>query len=133
MPGFFAPPREYRSLRRNAIRQIIQTSVGGLGMPPSRGGHVGNPTVLAVWRLAAIARSIKNRFTRPLRLPRRRLEDRIQDLVRQVVETEDADEAREVMGRLREALQEHTGRLRKLAADNLVGGGKASRRPKPES
>src|SRR2546426_7000504 len=63
LPGFFAPPRQYRSLRRNAIRQIIQTSVGDSVCRPSRGGHVGNPTVLAVWRLAAIARSIENRFT----------------------------------------------------------------------
>ena len=45
------------------IRQIIQTSVRDSVCRPSRGGHVGNPTVLAVWRLAAIARSIDNRFT----------------------------------------------------------------------
>ena len=133
MPGFFAPLRDYRSLRRNAIRQIIQTSVRDSVCRPNRGGHVGNPTVLAVWRLAAVVRSIENRFTGHFACPRRRLEDRIQDLVHQVVETEDADETRELIARLREALQEHTGRLRKLAADNLVGGGKASRRPKPES
>ena len=52
----------------------------------------------------------------------RRLEDRIQDLVQKVCKTDDTDEARELLAELRDALQEHIGRLRKMAADKLGSG-----------
>jgi hypothetical protein len=61
-------------------------------------------------------------------LSRRRLEDRIQDLVKKVCETDDADEAQELLVQLRQALQEHIGRLRKLAAEKLRGKSGRSRR-----
>ena len=53
---------------------------------------------------------------------RRRLEDRIQDLVQEVCKTDDTNEARELLVELRDALQEHIGRLRKMAADKLGSG-----------
>jgi hypothetical protein len=53
-------------------------------------------------------------------MPRRRLNDRIEDLVAKVVVTYDDDELEEIFRQLREALHEHTERLRKLAAKKLT-------------
>ena len=53
-------------------------------------------------------------------MPRRRLEDRIQDLVRQAVTAREGEELTEIIRRLRAELREHTARLRKLAADKLA-------------
>ena len=53
-------------------------------------------------------------------MPRRRLEDKIRDLVDRVCATDDPDMARELLVQLRAALQEHIERLRKLAAEMLT-------------
>jgi len=55
-----------------------------------------------------------------LPVPQRRLEDRIQALLNQAVTTQDPKELDEVVRRLRAALHEHSTRLRKLAAANLI-------------
>jgi len=51
---------------------------------------------------------------------RRRLQDRIEDLVSQSVATDDPHELDVVIQKLRECLHEHPERLRKLAADKLT-------------
>jgi hypothetical protein len=45
---------------------------------------------------------------------------RIQDLVTRAIVTYDDDELEEIFGQLREALHEHTERMRKLAAKKLL-------------
>ncbi|PYX31620.1 MAG: hypothetical protein DMG80_10045 [Acidobacteria bacterium] len=57
---------------------------------------------------------------------RRRLEDRIQDLVKKVCSTDDTDEAHQLLIQLRDDLQEHIKRLRKIAADKLLSGANLS-------
>jgi hypothetical protein len=53
-------------------------------------------------------------------LPQRRLEDRIRDLAARVCESEDPEEVHLLIAQLRASLNEHIGRLRKLAADKLT-------------
>ena len=48
----------------------------------------------------------------------RRLEDRIYTLVEKAIATKNPDELEVVINDLREALKEHTARLRKLASSN---------------
>jgi uncharacterized protein YpbB len=61
----------------------------------------------------------------------RRLEDRIQDLVKKVCSTDDTDEAHQLLIQLRDDLQEHIKRLRKVAADKLLSGANLSRNRDP--
>ena len=42
--------------------------------------------------------------------------------MQKVSKTDDTDEARKLLAELRDALQEHIGRLRKMAADKLGSG-----------
>jgi uncharacterized coiled-coil protein SlyX len=53
-------------------------------------------------------------------VPRRRLEDRIQDLAARAVAARDPVEVNDVIHELRAALHEHADRLRKLAAKKLI-------------
>lgn len=53
-------------------------------------------------------------------MPRRRLEDRIQDLVAEAIATHREEDLDKVVLQLRAALHEHTLRLRKLAASKLT-------------
>ena len=53
-------------------------------------------------------------------MPRRRLEDRIQDLAARAVAARDPVEVNDVIQQLRAALHEHADRLRKLAAKKLI-------------
>ena len=53
-------------------------------------------------------------------MPRRRLQDRIEDLVSQAIVIDDPHELDVVIQKLRECLHEHSERLRKLAADKLT-------------
>jgi len=53
-------------------------------------------------------------------VPHRRLEDRIQDLASQAIVAQDPAELTDIIRELRAALREHTVRLRKLAAKNLI-------------
>ena len=53
-------------------------------------------------------------------MPRRRLQDRIEDLVTKAIATDDPHELDAVIQQLRECLHEHSERLRKLAADKLT-------------
>jgi hypothetical protein len=52
-------------------------------------------------------------------VPSRRLEDRIRELCAKALAAPDSADSNEVMQRLREALREHTNRLRQLAARKL--------------
>ena len=52
-------------------------------------------------------------------MPSRRLEDRIRELCSKAVAADDSANFREVMRELREALREHSNRLRELAARKL--------------
>jgi hypothetical protein len=53
-------------------------------------------------------------------MPRRRLQDRIEDLVTKAVATDAPRELDPVIQELRQRLHEHSERLRKLAADKLA-------------
>jgi len=53
-------------------------------------------------------------------MPSRRLEDRIRELCSKCVEAEDPAELEPIMKKLKEALHQHTNRLRELAARKLV-------------
>jgi uncharacterized coiled-coil protein SlyX len=62
-------------------------------------------------------------------VPRRRLEDRIQDLAGKAVAAQNSEELNDVIRELRAALREHAARLRKLAAEKLLTLPKAERAP----
>ena len=53
-------------------------------------------------------------------MPRRRLEDRIQDLAGEAVSAKNPEESSDFILQLRAALHEHAERLRKLAAEKLI-------------
>ena len=59
------------------------------------------------------------RLGRSIPVQSRRLEDRIRELCTKAVATDDSADFSEVMQQLREALREHSNRLRELAARKL--------------
>jgi hypothetical protein len=56
-------------------------------------------------------------------VPDRRLEDKIRALAEHAITAQDPDELKVALKELRAALQEHTQRLRKLAAEKLAPSG----------